>query len=935
MTTIHKYQEYIATETRRFFHKTGLYTATKPYTTIASSLLVCTALISCVLFLGRYEVRYDYRDAPRKSQYFKTYDEILVETFGDVMGRPADMIVELDPKGNILEKENMLKAMEVHLQILTLTANRDDSSEDGGTFGFSDVCLPRYTDGPCAFDSPFERLGLTYEKVQNMTQAELNDEFAAGAERDELSLNLVVGGLEVETDYEGKLVSVAGKSLRFVHYTSFPVERDSRKIYDMISGTVEARKADVLLWEQSFLDYLCTGSDNQQNDACPSHTDNLLITATAERSLFDELDRNATASSPLMALALFLILLIMWFMIGGKPFRKSRLGLGVGALFTIMLSMGAGFGLVSLFQIHITDISLILVFVVVGIGVDDVIVVVDFVVRQKDKHTPLVERIALGLGRAGPTIFLTSLTNLIAFFVAGIIDYPGVKWFCSAAGIILFILFLLTVTLFTALLTLDERRLEMGRYDCLCCKSYAQSSSPSSSSYDLSTSKEGTTMDQGQIIDNPPIVQEKKDDPSGRMATLVQTLNAHYLKLISNKAFASIIVVGFTSLIPIGFAFAAPNLPVEVKFEAYFPDNSYYTDYRRIVEDNFATLGVPAFTIFESIDVSDPIARDQAVSLLKDIDEEDFIIKPHTSWLVDYDAYVNDYNSSMVSSDDTLPLSGEAYYNGLENFLQITDLQCVQKREDGCDRSIVPASYTNDITFSRYPNGTIQNVAVTRFICTIKDFDTLTPKIINMEAHQEKLATSLKLYDSLDENDVLIFSPFYMFHERDGKMTTLLTKTLLFAALAVLGTLMFFLHPVSVLIIAFSIASIDGALFVVMYMWGIAIDVVAFLVLAMSIGLSVDYVVHVAHAFEHENGTPSVRLQNALSGIGMSVAKGGVSTFVGISALAFAPSPIYRTFFKLIFSTVILGLFAGLVFFPACTILIGHRISPKKVKVSE
>ena len=102
-------------------------------------------------------------------------------------------------------------------------------------------------------------------------------------------------------------------------------------------------------------------------------------------------------------------------------------------------------------------------------------------------------------------------------------------------------------------------------------------------------------------------------------------------------------------------------------------------------------------------------------------------------------------------------------------------------------------------------------------------------------------------------------------------------ETLAFAAAAVLGTLVFFLHPLSVAVIALAIASIDGGIFLLMYLWAVPLDAVAFICLAMSIGLSVDYVVHVAHAFEHEEGTPEQRIKAALHGATHACAKGAPS----------------------------------------------------------
>lgn len=85
-----------------------------------------------------------------------------------------------------------------------------------------------------------------------------------------------------------------------------------------------------------------------------------------------------------------------------------------------------------------------------------------------------------------------------------------------------------------------------------------------------------------------------------------------------------------------------------------------------------------------------------------------------------------------------------------------------------------------------------------------------------------------------------------------------------------------------------------------------------------------------AQVFKHERGSPSHRMRGALSGIGMSVAKGRVSISIGVIALASAPAKVFRPFFQLIFSTVMLGMVAGLVFFLVCTILLGQWILSKE-----
>jgi len=155
----------------------------------------------------------------------------------------------------------------------------------------------------------------------------------------------------------------------------------------------------------------------------------------------------------------------------GSSLRGTRIGLSFGAVFTIVLAFLVGLGITCLIGVNLSDFTLILVFIVIGIGVDDAIVVVDFLDPQPRSLTT-EQRVAKAIGGAGPAVFLTSFTSLVAFVVASSVDFGGARWFCVIGGITIFFLFVLTVTLFTALLTFDENRREKQRYDCLCCFSY-------------------------------------------------------------------------------------------------------------------------------------------------------------------------------------------------------------------------------------------------------------------------------------------------------------------------------------------------------------------------------------------------------------------------------------------------------------------------------
>ena len=84
-------------------------------------------------------------------------------------------------------------------------------------------------------------------------------------------------------------------------------------------------------------------------------------------------------------------------------------------------------------------------------------------------------------------------------------------------------------------------------------------------------------------------------------------------------------------------------------------------------------------------------------------------------------------------------------------------------------------------------------------------------------------------------------------------MKTMTTRTFVYAALTVLAVVAFFLRPLLVAIHAAGLASIDGALLLVMWWSSVSVNASSFLCLTMSVGFSVDYGVHVAHAYEHDD----------------------------------------------------------------------------------
>lgn len=62
----------------------------------------------------------------------------------------------------------------------------------------------------------------------------------------------------------------------------------------------------------------------------------------------------------------------------------------------------------------------------------------------------------------------------------------------------------------------------------------------------------------------------------------------------------------------------------------------------------------------------------------------------------------------------------------------------------------------------------------------------------------------------------------------------------------------------------------------------------------LAIGLSVDYSVHIAHAFMHKQGKRNQRAVKSLAEMGISVINGAVSTFLAVILLSGSSSYIFQ-----------------------------------------
>lgn len=105
---------------------------------------------------------------------------------------------------------------------------------------------------------------------------------------------------------------------------------------------------------------------------------------------------------------------------------------------------------------------------------------------------------------------------------------------------------------------------------------------------------------------------------------------------------------------------------------------------------------------------------------------------------------------------------------------------------------------------------------------------------------------------------------------------------------------------------------------------GLYINAVTYICLVISIGLLVDFIVHVLLGYyESKELSREDKVKDTLETMGASIMLGGLTSFIGVIPLAFSTSEIMSTVFTAFLAMVILGVTHGIIFLPVLLSIFG------------
>ncbi|KAJ4829723.1 hypothetical protein Tsubulata_020732 [Turnera subulata] len=619
-------------------------------------------------------------------------------------------------------------------------------------------------------------------------------------------------------------------------------------------------------------------------------------------------------------------------------YLSSKVLLGLSGVVLVMLSVLGSVGLFSAVGVKSTLIIMeVIPFLVLAVGVDNMCILVHAVKRQSIE-LPLEDRISNALVEVGPSITLASLSEILAFAVGSFIPMPACRVFSMFAALAVLLDFLLQVTAFVALIVFDCRRAEDDRIDCFPCIKVPSFSGGSDG-----------------------VVHERRP---GLLARYMKEVHAPILGLWGVKLVVLVIFVGF-ALASIALC---SRIDAGLEQKVVLPRDSYLQGYFNNISEHLR-VGPPLYFVVKDYNYSlesrhtnqlCSISQCDSNSLLNEISrastiaESSYIAKPAASWLDDLLVWLSPeafgccrkfINGSYCPPDDQPPCcSPEDGYCDLGGVCKdcttcFRHADLVNSRPTTAQfREKLPwflnalpsadcakgghGAYTNSVDLNGYESGVIRASEFRTYHTPLNKQGDYVNAMRAALDFSSKMSKSLKI-------DIFPYSVFYIFFEQYLDIWRIALINIAIALGAIFLVCLVITSSIGCsAIILLVLVMIVLDLLGVMAILDIQLNAVSVVNLIMSIGIAVEFCVHIAHAFLISHGDRSQRAKEALSTMGASVFR--LFSYASLRCLLRMPLMGHKItlvlqvyYFQMYLALVLIGFLHGLVFLPVVLSMFG------------
>ncbi|XP_007954611.1 NPC1-like intracellular cholesterol transporter 1 [Orycteropus afer afer] len=688
----------------------------------------------------------------------------------------------------------------------------------------------------------------------------------------------------------------------------------------------DPRLAQAKLWESGFL---------EEMRAFQLRTAGIFqVTYMAERSLEDEINRTTGEDLPIFAISYIVIFLYITLALGSYSSKcrvlvDSKATLGLGGVTIVLGAVMAAMGFFAYVGVPSSLVIFQVVpFLVLAVGADNIFI---FVLEyQRLPRKPGEQReahIGRTLGRVAPSMLLCSLSEAICFFLGALTTMPAVRTFALTSGLAVVFDFLLQMSAFVALLSLDSKRQEASQLDVCCCLRAWQ----------------------------PP-------PPSPREGLLLRFFRQVYVPILLHQVTRVVVLVLFLALFGVGLYFMC-HISVSLDQELALPKDSYLLDYFLFLNRYFE-VGAPVYFVtsagynfsskagLNSICSSagcDNYSLTQKIQYATEFPEQSYLAIPASSWVDDFidwltpssccrlyafgpnkDEFCPSTSSSLNCSKSCMGLTLGPVRPSVEQFHKYLPWFLNDPPNIKCPKGGL-AAYSTSVNL-----GSDGQILASRFMAyhkPLKNSQDYTEALRATRALAANITASLLKVPGTDPAfAVFPYTITNVFYEQ---YLTIVPEGLFMLSLCLVPTfvvccLLLGMDLRSGLLNLFSIIMILVDTVGFMALWGISYNAVSLINLVTAVGISVEFVSHITRSFAISTKlTRLERAKEATIDMGSAVFAGvAMTNLPGILVLGLAKSQLIQIFFfRLNLLITLLGLLHGLVFLPVVLSYLGPDVN--------
>nr|XP_045607427.1 patched domain-containing protein 3-like isoform X2 [Procambarus clarkii] len=715
------------------------------------------------------------------------------------------------------------------------------------------ISLPKM----CLETSLLEVWGLNENIIRNLTDEQVVEDVNSArlSEVFGYKVNFTSYLGSVTYDEAGRVVGARAAMHMWVTVVNQTALDQGNIVVDQGSG--ELVDTAGFTWEKAWVDTVLNNTSRPKD---------ILVYAQAASSFGSVSDDNIWGDVQWLAVGFMMMCIFVNLTLGRRNLVQQRPMLAFLGMFSVGQAVAVSYGVCSFFGVPYCPVNSILPILLVGLGVDDMFVIMA-AWEAAGRHKPIsgnhIERAGRTMRHAGVAITVTSLTDVTAFAVGASTDLPALRSFCLYAAVGIFAVYVLQATFFLAWLVQDEKRMEKNKNGFLWCITHKNWKPWGCSKRDL-------LSDAFKYVFCPFILW-----------TPVRVL----ILVCSSCLLASSV-------------WATMNLHQEFNPMWFIPRSSYLYEMFEVSTKHFPGAGERGYIYFSNVTLPDELSN---LNHLINSLTESKVISSVNAWFTALDEYM-----SFIPELLNTTLTDTLLQDTLSVFLQ----------------SSSGASYRNDFTLDgvlecKYPAPPISSFRI-----------EFTHRPANSPAEQATALETVKtiLADIPVGGYRAAWAEAYSIWETNQIIGYELWRNILLAGLVVgIVTLLLLASLSAAMLVLGCVAATVTGVSGTIWAWGLTVDTVSCIAIVLAIGLSVDYAAHVAHAFLATRHVldKKERVHVALENVGPAVLQGGLSTLLSFVLLAGSSSHVFTTFFKVFVATSILGLYYGLVLLPVILSLIG------------